>query len=305
MMKNFARLALFFSICLVIVFLVSGLLRFLVLWIEAVRMVPLEGEQSGSLITAMGEALAMTVYITILLALSYTARRKMPKPFSIIAVVVLSAVFTLGISLGLRQLRKFEFALNAVPAIRARPGLILSRGDTSMVLLTDTSGAGGPRVVSIMDRPLIYQETPRGPNNTAPALPDLPFSTGTAWFIESMLIDFRLSAVELESRLEQGLFSFAVYGGALIFLLSSLRFLLELSNWPLANLFLGAIIFRGILALEIFLNARETGVLISSFLGNRLPIALITPLVFCALAFLIVLYTFLASLASGKRGGDG
>jgi hypothetical protein len=304
-MKNFARLALFFSICFAVTFLLSGLLRFLALWIEAAREVPLEGEQSGGFIAAMGEALAMTVYITILLTLSYTARRNMSKPFSITAVVILAAAFTLGTSLGVRQLQKFEFALNAVPPIRARPGLILSRGDTSMVLLSDSSVTGGPRVASFPDRPLLYQETPRGPDNTAPALPDLPFNTGTAWVIQSMLIDFRLSASELASRLDQGLFSFALYGGALIALLSSLRFLLELSNWPLANLFLGAIAFRGILALEIFLNARETGVLISSFFGNRLPVSLITPLTFCALTILIVLYTFLASLARGKRGGDG
>jgi hypothetical protein len=303
-MKNFAGLALFFSICFAVLFLLSGLFRFLALWIDAVREVPPAGELSGSFITAMGEALAMTVYITILLALSYTARGKMSALFSITAVVVLAAVFTLGASLGVRQLQKFEFALNTVPPVRARPGLILSRGGTAVVLLTDSSAAGGPQVVSLPDRPLIYREAAAGPADTVSALPALPFDTGTAWVVRSVLIDFRLSAVELASRLDQGLPAFAVYGGALILLLSSLRFLLELSNWPLANLFQGAMAFRGILALEIFLNARETRVLVSSFFGNRLPVSLITPLAFCALAVLVVLYTFLASLAGGKRGGN-
>jgi hypothetical protein len=301
-MKNLAKLAFFFSICLVVTFLFSGLLRFLALWIDAARMVPLAGEQSGSLITALSEALTMAVYITILLSLSYTVRHSMAKSFSIIAVIILSAAFTLGLSVGVRQLERFEFALNAVPAIRVKPGLILSRNDTAVVLLNDSSNIEGPRVVSIPDRPLIYQEALGGPNNTA--LPDLPFNADPPWFIRSMLIDFRLGAVELASRLEQGLIPFALYGGALIFLLSGLRFLLALSNWPLANLFLGAIAFRGILALETFLDARETGMLISSFLGDRFPIPLITPLVFCGLGLLIIIYTILAHIAGGKRGGD-
>jgi hypothetical protein len=266
-------------------------------------MIPLAGEQSGSLVTAMGEALTMAVYITILLSLSYTTRRKMAKSFSIIIVIILAAAFTLGLSLGVRQLQRFEFALNAVPAIQAKPGLILSRGDTAMVLLKDPADREGPRVVSIPDRSLIYQENPRGPNNAALALPDLPFDTAPPWFIQSILIDFRLSALELESRLEEGLIPFAIYGGALVLLLASLRFLLELSNWPLANLFLGAIAFRGILSLETFLNAKETKLLISSFLQNPFPLSFITPLAFCVLVLLIIIYTVLTSLARGKGGG--
>jgi hypothetical protein len=303
-MKNLARLALFFSICLVLSFLLSGALRFLALWIDTARMVPMEGEQSGSLVSAMNQALSMAVYSSILLTLSYTARRKIAKPLSIIAVVILSCAFTAGLSLGMRQLRSFEFALSAVPVIRAKPGLILSRNDTSMVLLRDSSDIRGPRVVSIPDRPLIYQETPRGPDGASLALPSLPFSSGTPWFIESMLIDFKLSAAEIGSRLGQGLVPFALYAGALILLLGSLRFILELSNWPLANLFLGAVAFRAVLALETFLNARETGLLIASFLGNRLPVSFITPLAFGGLAVLILLYTILTSLARGKGDAD-
>jgi hypothetical protein len=136
-----------------------------------------------------------------------------------------------------------------------------------------------------------------GPNNTILSLPALPFGDNIPWFVRSLDIDFNLSAAELRGRLGDSLFSFAVYAFSLILLLSSLRFLLDLSQWPLANLFLGALVFRLILALEAFLNSSETNTLVASFLDGRAPPMLITPLVFSALAILIMVYTLLAGIA--------
>jgi hypothetical protein len=107
-------------------------------------------------------------------------------------------------------------------------------------------------------------------------------------------------------RVSQGMKSFLIYEGALIFLLTSLRFVLDLSNWPLANLFLGALAFRGILTLEKFLNGGDVQKLLSSFLGDRIPVSYITPMVFCVFAALICLYTGLNWLTRKiRRAGDG
>ena len=124
------------------------------------------------------------------------------------------------------------------------------------------------------------------------------------WFISSLAIDFSLSARELKGRLEKSFFSFAVYIASLILLLASLRFLLELSEWPLANLFLGALVFRGILALEVFLNSGEINVLVGSFLTERVPPMLHTPAIFGALAVLIIVYTLLTRIARPRRDSD-
>ncbi|MDR2619155.1 MAG: hypothetical protein LBC62_09830 [Treponema sp.] len=299
-MKNLARLALFFSICFTVVFLASVLLRFLGLWIDTARIMPLEPEQSANFIAALKRALPAALYFSILLTLSYAGRRKMAVSLSILGVFVLSTVFVLGFSLGIRQIQGVNFVLDASPAVRGRPGLILSRGGTVMVLLKE--GNQGPRVTAFPGQPLLYQEVPRGPNNSVLALPSLPFRDETPWFIQSIFIDLTLSARELDSRLEEGLPFFCVYAGALIFFLASLRFLLDLSNWPLTNLFLGALAFRGILALETFLNSKETAALLGSFLGKGLPALFITPLVFCVLGALVILYTLLACLA--RRGGE-
>jgi hypothetical protein len=133
----------------------------------------------------------------------------------------------------------------------------------------------------------------------------LPFRTDETWFISSIAVDFDLVSREFKSRLGQGLLWFCVYAGALIFFLSSLRFLLELSQWPLANLFLGALVFRGILAMQTFLDTPEIEGFLKSFLGERLLGPVLTPLVFCVLGTLIVVYTLLVNLARSRERADG
>jgi hypothetical protein len=301
-MKNLARLALFFSVSFVLLFLFAVLFRFLALWIDAARIMPVRTEYSADFFSALTWAVPAALYAAILLCLSYTARGEMSIPLSILGIAVLCGAFTLGLSFGIRQIEGMNFTVEAAPSLRNQAGLMLSRTDTAMILLS--GDVRGPRVVSFSDQPLIYQEAPRGPNDTVLTLPALPFRSETPWLIQSILIDFTLSARHLDALFREGLFSFCIYAFSLIFLLASLRFLLDLSVWPLANLFLGAVVFRGILALETFLNTRETAYFISSFLKNTplmmLSDAFINPLIFSGLGFLVILYTLLAHLAKGK-----
>jgi hypothetical protein len=156
-------------------------------------------------------------------------------------------------------------------------------------------------VVSLADRPLAYQEVPLGPNNTVLELPPAAFRDETTPFLNSLVVDFSLSARQFEERRNAGFIPFLIYSFSLIFLLASLRFVLEMSRWPLANLFLGAVVFRGILSLETFLNAREIQAFFESFLGNRLEVSLITPAIFGALSLVILFYTALNRAAKSGR----
>jgi hypothetical protein len=174
-----------------------------------------------------------------------------------------------------------------------------------MVVLGDPANIRSSRVVSIPGRPLIYQEVPSGPNNTVLALPPAPFRNGGASFLNGLSIDFSLVSGQFDARLNDGLIPFGLYTGALILLLASLRFVLDLSSWPLANLFLGAVAFRGVLALETFIDSREIQDVTRSFLGSRAPGPWISPLIFCALGLLIILYTALVYLARSKAGRGG
>lgn len=303
-MKNIAKLTLFFSLSFIILFTAAFLLRLLSTWIDLARVVPvaiMPGEDAAAL---AWKAFPAALYLSILLALSYTARKRMPIPMAIICIWVLGAAFTVGATMGISRAGALKPALRSFSSLQGRPGLILSRSDNAMILLRESTVVRGPRVVSIPGQPLIYQEVPLGPNNTILSLPALPFTEDTPWFIRSLGIDFSLCAKEFESRFDIDFSSFAAYAFTLILLLGSLRFILELSQWPLANLFLGALVFRLILALDIFLSSKQINTLIVSFLKERAPPIMITPLVFCVLSILILFYTLVVNLARTRRSDD-
>jgi len=304
-MKNLARLTLFFSLCFLLLFIASVLIGFLAYWIDMIRVVPAGAAEGMDAAAIAWKALPVTMYLSILLALSYSARQKIQIPLALLCIFVLGCAFSAGGALGIRRAEALKPAITPVSPIQGKPGLILTQSNDAMILLKSPSEPRGPRVVSLTGQPLIYQEVPLGPNNTILKLPALSFGENAPWFVRSLEIDFSLCAGELKERLGTSIFSFGTYAASLILLLASLRMLLELSRWPLANLFLGALVFRLILALETFLNAREINALLGSYLSGRIPSMLISPLVYCALAVLVIIYTLLARAAKNAAKAAG
>ena len=302
-MKKIARLTLFFSLTFLAFFLAAAALTYISSLIELARIIPASarGEEAAK---AFWNALPAALYLSILLTLSYSARKNIPIQFAILSICLLACIFTVGFSLGIDRVGILEPIFKPAAEIEAEPGLILSQSGTRVVLLKESSDVLGPRLVSIPGQQLVYQELPVGPYNTILSLPELSFGNDTPWFIRSIAIDLSIGARELKNRLENNYLYFAAYAFSLILLLSSLRFIVELSMWPLANMFLGALIFRGILTLETFLNAGEINALIGSFLGGRVPLMFVTPLAFIALAILIILYTLLSRIARHERSEE-
>jgi len=302
-MKKLARLTLFFSLCFVALFIVSILFGLLAYWIDMVRNIPAGAVEGVDATELAWKALPVALFLSILLALSYSVRRSMPVPLTLFCIIVLGCLFSGGGALGISRAGALRPALTPVSAVRGGPGLILTQSDNAMILLKESGDIRGSRVVSIPGRPLIYQEAPIGPNNTILKLPALPFRNDVPWFIQSLTIDFSLCSAELKSRLAENWLSFAAYAFSLVLLLGSLRFVLELSRWHLANLFIGALIFRSVLTLATFLGAGEINALIVSFLNGKAPPVFVTPLIFSALGVLIIFYTLLTRLA--RRGRNG
>jgi hypothetical protein len=317
-MKKLARFVIFFSLTFVLLLVFSVIFSFFAFWIESVKTVSniMETERTA-LITIIRRALPETLFLSILFSLSYSVRNKIPALLSIILLFVLSGTFSLGFFMGVERIEAMDipvfsnFPLTA-DNIELKPGIILSTRDMDMILLKDetglfgnSSGAAGrtafsgfPRVIAFPESTLIYQEAPISRDTT---FFNLPLGEKIPWFFQSILIDLDLTARELDFRYKEGLISFFLHGFSLILLLVSLRFLFGLSSWPLANLFFGAIAFRGVLSLEIFLITPETEAIIRSFLGNRIEAFLIPPLVFLGLSALVLLYTLLAFLARRSK----
>jgi len=185
------------------------------------------------------------------------------------------------------------------------PGLILSNNTrptgTVLVLLEGSAKPGGNRVIATPGKPLLYQAEFTGRDMSLISQPPAPFNDNCPWFLKSLAIDLRLNAENLRQRFGEGLLPFLAYTGALIFFLSSLMFLFKFSAWPLVNLFLGCLAFRGVLALETFFNSPEMQDVFDSFLQNRLPLSLAVPLIFSTVGLLIHLYSFLVFLTKRQN----
>jgi hypothetical protein len=240
-----------------------------------------------------------------LLALSYAARRNIP--FLAAFLILWSAGFslTLGLFLGVDFLSAHAPPLaGTVPEGRqaptlGNPGLILSHGDTVAILLEAPGKAGGKRALSRQGGTLIYQPSPGGLEDAS--LSRAPFTQGDSAFFNKLFLDGSRYASRVSLLFRNDFPAFLLYTGSLIFLLVSLRFLLDLTSWPLANLLIGALVFREILAFEGFINLQEVRLPLRSFLGNRFPESLLSPLIFCVLGILFLVYTLLVFLARDRK----
>jgi hypothetical protein len=303
-MSNIARLALFFSIFFIIGFALAGAVEYISLALDAATTVPAGPPvKAGQFVGALQKIFPLILYCAILMGLSYSARRRIAPAAAMLCVFILAGGAALGTSLGLRNLKaeamEAPLRFGGETKTLGSPGLILSRWDVAVMLLDDPGRSDGSRVISIPGRPLIFQETPSGPDNAVAV-----FQNGAPGAALGLLLDSALAAEQFASRLNRGLLPFALYGGALILLLSSLRFVLALSSWPLANLFCGALAFRGVLAFQTFIDSRSVQTFIIDFFDKRIDGSIISPVIFACLALLVLLYAFLAGLArSGSRQG--
>jgi hypothetical protein len=308
--RNPAQLALFFSFSFLVILMGAFILRFLELRTGEFRVVPRSTvTRLSESVLALRWALVPALYCSILLGLSYSLRNRISAGLSMLLLLVLSLGAAAGISWGLERLRELPLSWGAAsesPSLggqgSGQKGLILSQPGAAMILLKGPADPRGPRVVSLAGEPLIYQEVPLGPNNTVLSLPPLAFRNETSPLLLSLFIDFSLSAGQFEARFKEGIVSFLAYAGSLILLLVSLRCILDAGNWPLASLFVGALAFRGTLALETCVNTQEIQDLLGSFAQNLIPRPFISPLIFSALGLIILLYTILVHLVTGKEG---
>jgi hypothetical protein len=219
--------------------------------------------------------------------------------------MILALGFTMLTAAGLERsafisLRDMEI-VNLNNLRLGEPGMLLSADNFTVVLLNDPKDPHGARVVSIPGKSLIYQEDPIGPENKPLERPPAPFRNESNFFMENISIDFSLASIQIASRFKENIISFLVYAGALILLLVSLRFIFQFSHWPLANLFLAALAFRGVLALDSFLNTGRIMDYLNALLQNRLPRPFITPSIFLILSVIIIIYSVLVSAAGHRR----
>lgn len=290
---------LFFSLTFIIIFAAVTSLKFLTLRVEWAKILPAKPETTLTLIIAAAHwAMSLTLFSSILITLNYIVRKRYFPLISIIFVMGLSFAFCFGISFALEQWKSVPPA--QVSGVQlGEKGLILS----SVVLLEGTADPLGPRVMAIPNQPLVFHESAASDRGRT-MLPPVPFGDDTPWFLESVAVDIRINAQMFQRKFAEGFFPYLIYSGSIIFLLCSLGFAIKFSVWPLANLFLATLAFRGILALVTFFNTPEMQEIIGSFLDNKLQIDLAIPIFFTGVGLLIHLYSFLVYAVKRRVDDD-
>jgi hypothetical protein len=296
------KLAVHFFLCFIGVFLIAAGIRFLAFRLEWTRLLTLQPEALQSeLAAALQWALSFGLYCSIILGLCFTSHEKAFAPMAILIMAVLSVGLTYFVSSGLKTVESMVSKTTTTRPIGG-PGLILANPmrptGIAVVLLDGPSRPGGARVTIHHDRAMIFQENFPG-NDTGIRL--APIGDESPWMFRSIAIDLKLSAEHLLQLYNEGRFPFLVYTGALVVLLISFLFIMNLSAWPLANFFLCCIAFRGVLSLETLLSSSDVQNYFN-FLQNYLPLSAVVPMIFCIAGLLIYLYTFLVFLARRKRG---
>jgi hypothetical protein len=305
--KSFARFIIFFTLCFLLTLVLSSLIVLMGRWIDAAARIP---AVSIALIpvfwASLRACIPATIYITILLTMSYAVRRAIPFPLAFICLFILTVAASGGLYLGTVRAGRFDsLARLDTPRTLGAPGLILSQGTVSVVLLGDPGEERSPRLVAIPGQNLIYQSRPGGPGNQAPPLPAAEFRAVLPYFLQSIFMDFSIAALRYEALLDQGFVYFIAYMASVALLLCSLGFVFRLSVWPLANLFLGALAFRGILVLETFINSRETLEILNEYVEGAVPRSFLGTLILGLGAALILLYYFFSCLTRRREPLDG
>jgi len=301
--RNLAKLILFFSLTFIIIFTAVTAIKFLSLRVDWAKNLPAKPETTLTLLlTAAHWAMSLTLFSSIVLSVNYAARKEYFAVTAVCCVMILSVLFCFGISFALEQWKAVPPSQSAGVPLGDK-GLILTnsldKNETAVVLLNGTTDPLGPRVVAIPGQRLVYQQSAAASYSLPPVL----FGDDTPWFMESLAIDIRLNAEMFRQKFLEGIFPYLIYAGSLIFMLCSLVYVLKFSVWPLANLFLAALVFRGVLALNTFLNTPEMQEIIDSFLNQIIPVSLALPLFFLGLGILLNLYSLL-SFAAKKRYDD-
>jgi hypothetical protein len=303
--RKLLKLVLFFSLSFAFLFLVTTGLRFLTLRVEWIRALSQEqGAILDDLIAAARWALSLCLYGGILIGLSYAVRKEIFAPIALPCIIALTLVFIWGAGELVENMENVPSEKTHEQPL-GKPGLILSNtilpSGTVIVLLEGPANPNGSRVVATPGKPMLYQSEFAGKDLSLASLPPAPFINDCPWFLRSLAIDLRLNADLLWRHMDSGLLAFLIQTGSLAFFLCSLMFILKLSAWPLVDLFLGCLAFRGVLSLEIFFHTPEMQDVFGSFLQSRLPLSLVVPLIFCGVGLLVCLYSLLVYLVKGRH----
>ena len=296
-MKNFAKLILFLGLSFIGVLILGVLLALLSDWANTALIFPPERGIfevfTGNITVYLRSSIPVAFYLTILLGLNYAVIRRIvyPAAFAVILFVILALSGAAYFSLEALHRTGFTITVKGPPTELAQAGFI-----TNQRVFLENPYKPDPVMALVSPGESLHFQSP----GSFPTQARLPFFTEQSRFFSVINRDISHSSRVFSAWFNSGLVSYGVYAGSLAAFLLSLGCLVNISFWSLANVFFGALAFRGVLALENFLNQPHIHQIFASFAGNLFNERLISPFIFCTLSILILLYSGLVYLARGR-----
>jgi len=296
--NKFFRLVLFVIVIFLSVFVISNITAFLKVWINAASSIPAGTSVSaGEILPFIYWTLPLTFYSGILFAANYALMNKIQPFLSFVLILVCSSAFFCAAVKGLDRIKNSGLPPLELPGrTLGSAGLMLSAGEATIILTGDPASDTKNRVISLPGEPLIFDA---GGGGESIQTPSVSFVRETNRFFNGTHLDFTFCANEIMENSADGLRTL-ILAASLGAVLISISFIFNIGNWYLANLFLSAVLFRGVLFFQVFINSMPVRGFLSGIFRGVLPESLVTPLVFACLAILLVFYVIVAALAGTK-----
>ncbi len=298
-MKGVARLILFASIFFTFILLTATAVATLQHWILAAQIIPpAPFALLPELAAAVWQVVPFVLYITILFSLSYSGRRGILAPLSTVLLTLLVGGAVIGLGEGLDRLEQsLKLAGSATAQTPLRTGQIRSYGMGNAVLVGRDTGPDADWVIAQPGKPLSLRRM------DASMAADLSVSTlrrSVPPSMQGLIADLAAYAERFRARRETGRLPYMAYVLSLAFFLASFRFILQITKWPLADLFLGTILFRWLVSLDLFIGSPEIIGFIADLGGPLVPRVYAQPFGMAVLAVLLNVFMFLNFLARDK-----
>lgn len=301
--KNVLRLVLFYLIAFLFFLLLGTGVSTMRVWMDGAFGIPPHSiSVYSTVLYFLGATLPAAAFGASLLVIPNGMRRG-PLLTGTVVLFLSTAVLT-GVTYGTSVLRR-----TTVPAPRdlnaqvlGAPGLIVDYSEASLIYLDDPGNGLGKAVVAKAGAPLRVTSAREAQASVQRMRETSPFgpSLETPATFSSLERVFSGAAHRLSLAGQEGLMALLAYSLALALLMASFSPFAGVTKWPLADLVLCAIFYRGLLEFEGIVASGPV-VRFASALGLGVPQDYLVPGMLGAVGLLILVAGSLVRFLSGRR----
>jgi len=215
---------------------------------------------AAAFMLAIVSQISAPVYLSALIALSYSARRGMGFLVSALTIMILAAVSLFLLGFGSERLETAMGIVQSSPQENrtlGESGLILRYRDFSFAFIEKDGGADSPVVIAAPNEALRIVDRSDALTLAGRSLRNSPFAPSNTLnpLLESLARELVSSSERLRVSYQASWLVLLLHAAAIGLLFASLRPLTGLTQWPFADFILCAIAFRIILLLEGLLSS--------------------------------------------------